>query len=173
MNNNEDLTCCESYMIFWKKYRLHIISKGTILVSILSSTFSILDVYFPEYVIAKYICLGLLNLGIVMSGYAFGQIEVQADLLDIENKSLQKEKNELVKRLTYFHFPVSTEKTDKSQVNTETPKTPLNEPFNEASVLHTNKNNDSSVINFDDLYFNPAFINKPTQEGDIPPNTPT
>lgn len=122
-------SCCIGCSNCWDKYKYHIIGKGSIAVSVFSSIFTVLDVYFPHYTLAKYISLGFLNIGIVMSGYAFGQIEVKADLLDIENKSLQHDKVGLIQRLTMYQFPNSKPTTQ--------PNTPENTPRNSDSSTST------------------------------------
>lgn len=135
--NNENKICCEDCVDFWSKYKYHIIAKGSIGIAILSSTFTVLDAYFPHYALAKYISLGALNLGIVLSGYAFGQIEVKADLLDIENKSLQNDKGELIKRLTVYNFPTSTQNDylDNEELSKSSTSTALPSPFNAEDYL--------------------------------------
>ena len=135
---SESESCCFPCSNFWEEYKFHIISKGSIAVSILSSTFTFLDVYFPHLSLAKYISLAFLNVGIIMSGYAYGKIELKAELLDSENKSLQNDKKEMMKRLTTYQFPTSNQNTER----TEPTSTALPTPFNADNYL-----NNSNILN--------------------------
>lgn len=101
--------CCDDISQWWNKRKWKILGKtGMITVSALNSLFTILDVYTGgSFTVLKYVALGLLNVGIVASTYLYSQMELKSDILDTENQSLKQDKNELVKRLTTFHFPQS------------------------------------------------------------------
>ena len=145
MSNDIDCCCCDEW---WDRYKYHIIAKGSIVVAVLSSTFSFLDTYFPEYALAKHISLAFLNVGIVLSGYAFGKIELKAELLDNENKSLLNDKNDLMKRLTMFQFPASTLQNTPIEhhepfieISEKAYSTALPTPFNSELYLNSSNNN--------------------------------
>lgn len=112
-NENENENKCWSILDcadeFWNKYKHHS-GKISIGISILGAVSSILV---GKYIIAGSVALAITNASIFMSGIAYEKLNIEHTKVESENKSLQNEKNNLVKRLTQFHFPQST--------NTETP----------------------------------------------------
>ena len=89
-DNLDSPSWCLYFNGVWDRNKYSIISKGSILISVLSTVFTILDTYFSEFKIAKYIVVGCLNVSIVIGSYAFGQLEQRSQQLGAENIHLRR-----------------------------------------------------------------------------------
>ena len=117
------------------KHKYSIIGKGSILVSALSSIFTLLDVYSGgSYIYWKYITIGLLNIAIAFSGYIFSQLEMKLLILDEENSSLKYNNNELRRKtMAEYQFPVDTPVSD---ISTNLEMVDFNELYTNVRTTH-------------------------------------
>lgn len=103
-NENEDNINCSLLDYadeFWLKYKHHS-GKVSIALSILGGVSAILV---GKYIIVGSIAIAITNASVFMSGIAYEKLNTENTKMTNENKSLQNEKNDLVRRLTHFHFP--------------------------------------------------------------------
>lgn len=98
----------------WNAYKHHS-GKVSIGLSILGGVSSILV---GNLIIAGSVCLAITNTAIFFSGIAYEKLNVDYKIVSSENKSLINEKNDLVRRLTNYHFPTS--EAPNSNVSTNT-----------------------------------------------------
>jgi len=100
MSNTNQLTCLEKCDLWWEEHKYNLIGKGgMITIAGLNSIFTFLDLYTGgSYTIAKYTALGLLNVGIVASGYIYSRLQLKAELMEKENSELKTNNRELIGR---------------------------------------------------------------------------
>lgn len=99
------MNCCENFYNCLGRHKYNILAKGSILVSAMSSTFTLLDAFTGSYTILKYTSLALLNVGIVISGYAYSEVQKKADELGDELESVHEELRK--QTIINYRFPTT------------------------------------------------------------------
>ena len=138
-NTKEDIDCFDKILNYWDEQKFKYASKLSIILSILGAVGSVLiglNMFVPASVV-----MGVCNLGIFAQGLIAEKLKNHNEKIIDENKSLQNEKNEMVRRFTQIQYQFPTSEAVPSQIlGNDTPKSNAStetEPFANVIDLRT------------------------------------
>jgi len=116
------IPCLDCLDDFWEEHKYKISGKIALGLGILSSASSVM-VSFPSLLVPASVALTLTNTGVFFAGIVMEKYKNENKKLYNDNKSLSNEKNEMIRRMTNFNFPISDVQTQ--QKGDETPKSEI------------------------------------------------
>ena len=108
MEDNNTKNCGDVVDNFWEEYKKHS-GKVSIFLSVLGGVGAILA---GKLILASSIVLGVTNVAIFFSAVCYEKLQGDMKLLKKDNSSLKDEKNEMVRKLTFYKFPDTPHSTE-------------------------------------------------------------